>query len=259
MAMRPRKVEVIGHAGAAGFHPHNSRDSILKAVELGVDRIEVDLLTARNDALILSHDANVLIDGALQETRALTLDQVRVVLTGLVTLEEAIELTGNSYPLLLDIKGRHLAAPLIAAIGDSPDHMRMSACGTFGRTLRDLKRRYPAMRIGLSRGHSVTKVKPPWLQPIAGAIVSLAQIPSLTVTARWFGAREVMIYHHICTRPLVMACHLARLRVNVWTVDEPADIRRVLRNGADGVISNYPDRVIEALAEAGLSRLSHGQ
>jgi glycerophosphoryl diester phosphodiesterase len=45
-------------------------------------------------------------------------------------------------------------------------------------------------------------------------------------------------------------CTAARglgLRVIPWTVNEPGDIRRVLGLGVDGVISDYPDRVKQAL------------
>src|SRR3954469_3758070 len=45
-------------------------------------------------------------------------------------------------------------------------------------------------------------------------------------------------------------CALARdlgLKVSPWTVNEPGDIRRVLGLGVDGIISDYPDRVKEAL------------
>ena len=36
------------------------------------------------------------------------------------------------------------------------------------------------------------------------------------------------------------------LRVVVWTVNDPRDIRRLIRMGVDGIISDYPDRVIKA-------------
>jgi glycerophosphoryl diester phosphodiesterase len=37
------------------------------------------------------------------------------------------------------------------------------------------------------------------------------------------------------------------LRVVVWTVNEPADIRRMIELGVDGIISDRPDRVLESL------------
>jgi len=45
-------------------------------------------------------------------------------------------------------------------------------------------------------------------------------------------------------------CALARdlgLRIIPWTVNEPGDIRHVLGFGVDGIISDYPDRVKQAL------------
>ncbi len=254
--MNGRAVEVIGHAGAAGFFPHNSADSLNKAIELGVDRIEVDILTAAGDVLILAHDASMLIDGAKRHTHALELTELRSVLDGMLTLEEAIEMTADRIPLLLDIKGRHYAGPLIRAIGSTPHGRNMSACGVHGRTLRELGRAYPEMSIGLSRGHSLNKVKPRFLQRVVGSVLSVAQIPTLIGVAKWCGAREVMIQHHICTRALVWAAHLAGLRVNAWTVDLPSEMRRVLRSGADGIISNRPDLVFDEMMAGDYRRIT---
>jgi glycerophosphoryl diester phosphodiesterase len=254
-SMSGRAVEVIGHAGAAGFHPHNSADSLRKAIELGVDRIEVDLLSAAGDMLVLAHDAQVLIDGRWEATHMLTVDRLRDILNGMVTLEEAAALSAGGPPLLLDIKGRHYVTPLLQAIAEDDAQRRMSACGTHARVLRRLRRAFPAMRLGLSRGHSLTKIQSRRLRRIAGFAVSLAQVLTLLPASKWCGAQEVMIQHHICTIPLVAACHAVGLRVNAWTVDDPEDIRRVLGAGADGVISNRPDRVIHEVFESGLRRI----
>jgi glycerophosphoryl diester phosphodiesterase len=43
------------------------------------------------------------------------------------------------------------------------------------------------------------------------------------------------------------AAQALSLRVIPWTVNEPADIRRMLELGVDGIISDYPERVREAL------------
>ena len=69
----------------------------------------------------------------------------------------------------------------------------------------------------------------------------------MLVQGKWCGASEFMINHHICTMALVAAAHVAGYKVNVWTVDRPSDIRRVIAAGVDGVISNRPDLVVEEL------------
>ena len=42
------------------------------------------------------------------------------------------------------------------------------------------------------------------------------------------------------------------VRINTWTVNEEADIRRMIRLDVDGIIGNYPDRVARILKETGL-------
>jgi glycerophosphoryl diester phosphodiesterase len=47
------------------------------------------------------------------------------------------------------------------------------------------------------------------------------------------------------TRKTIEDAHLAGIRVVAWTVNEPRDIARLIEWGVDGIISDYPDRVIQ--------------
>ncbi len=53
-------------------------------------------------------------------------------------------------------------------------------------------------------------------------------------------------FQDLDVRALAVA-HELRVKVIPWTVNEPADIRRVLEMKVDGIISDYPDRVLEEL------------
>ena len=51
--------------------------------------------------------------------------------------------------------------------------------------------------------------------------------------------------HHIITdEALVQKCREKGIKIVPWTVDEPEDIKRILDLGVDAIISNYPDRVL---------------
>jgi glycerophosphoryl diester phosphodiesterase len=59
-------------------------------------------------------------------------------------------------------------------------------------------------------------------------------------------------YYAETTRGQVQEAQALGLKVVVWTVNEPADMRRMIEWGVDGIISDRPDRLRAAAAEAGI-------
>ena len=60
-------------------------------------------------------------------------------------------------------------------------------------------------------------------------------------------------YYGEITRENVKEAQALGLRVVVWTVNEPTDMRRMIELGVDGIISDYPDRLRKVAAELGIS------
>lgn len=54
------------------------------------------------------------------------------------------------------------------------------------------------------------------------------------------------------SEPAVKAAQALGLKVIPWTVNEPADIERVIGWGIDGIISDYPDRVRDVMNKRGM-------
>ena len=50
---------LTGHRGAAELEPENTRLSIQKAIDLGVDQVEIDVHLTRDQHLVVIHDATV--------------------------------------------------------------------------------------------------------------------------------------------------------------------------------------------------------
>jgi len=57
----------------------------------------------------------------------------------------------------------------------------------------------------------------------------------------------------LITPQLVRRAHDAGLRVHAWTVDTPAQARRLIGLGVDGLFTNAPDRIGAAIRHAGRS------
>ena len=67
-----------------------------------------------------------------------------------------------------------------------------------------------------------------------------AILPQISFKPEWWSPNFEAI-----TPENVAYCHSLGIRVVPWTVDEPADILRMVDCGVDAIISNYPDRLIE--------------
>jgi glycerophosphoryl diester phosphodiesterase len=67
------------------------------------------------------------------------------------------------------------------------------------------------------------------------------------------GASVWSPFHRNLTETLLAEAHGLGLTVVPWTVNEPADIERLLDWEVDGLITDYPDRVRAALARRGLA------
>ena len=49
----------VGHRGAKAYEPENTLRSFKKAIELGVDAVELDVRRTKDDEIVIIHDANV--------------------------------------------------------------------------------------------------------------------------------------------------------------------------------------------------------
>jgi len=61
-------------------------------------------------------------------------------------------------------------------------------------------------------------------------------------------------YYEEITAAEVEEAHALGLKVAAWTVNEPADMRRMIELGVDAIISDYPDRLRRVAGEAGVGQ-----
>jgi glycerophosphoryl diester phosphodiesterase len=242
-------VEVIGHGGAGHYFPGNSRQSLECALGFGVNRIEFDVQLSSDGDLVLVHDDRLrLPTGQKRPVRSLPTSQIRSLLPGLLTFDEAVELIGTRATMLIDVKFTGYHDSVAAAIRrhklDTADTI---ASSTHASVLRHLRQEVPDLRTGISTGHMANSfpIKP------ARALISGAlqfAVPSLLALAvRTIDATDVMIQHRACSPRLVRLMHDRGIRVNAWTVDSTRQMSRVIAMGVDSVTSNRPDILLQLI------------
>jgi glycerophosphoryl diester phosphodiesterase len=245
---RSPSFEIVGHGGAGAFYPGNTRDALLTGLRLGVDRIEFDLMTAGDGQLVLVHDLqHADEEGVIHKTATSPVELLKRILPGFITFDEAVELTKGKVPLLLDVKVPGFEPVLIASIKrhELEDEIHISC--TNPRTIKLLRKAFPAIPIGLSTGHRPTGGALVFGRPIAGTILrAIGPFPLLTAM-RWCGANEIMLHRHLVSRRVVRAFHRRGYKVYAWTVDKPNEIKWIAACQVDGIISNRPDLVQDLL------------
>jgi len=242
-------IEVVGHGGAGHFFPGNSRSSVQKAVDLGVDRIEIDLVAAAGGELLLVHD-RILKDeaGKKLKVRLLPVERVRELVDELLTLEEFFELIGPTFPVLLDLKQPGYEAAVADAIGRQPGR-DVWISTSHARSIFWLQRRLPKIRTGLSTGHVASGFPNSRFEPIVVRVVRAITPFPLLIAAKLCGATMIMVNFRAGSPWLVRVAQAGGLPVAVWTVNRPADIQRMAAMNVDAIISNRPDLVREIVQD----------
>ena len=240
----------IGHRGAAALAPENTLRSFRAAVETGVDLIEFDVLDLRRGPLVIAHSDHLdeVSHGAAKgRVRDLSLAELRVFAPELPTLEDALAFFVEEAPdvgLHIDLKLRTRLDELGAAIVRHGLAMRTVVSGVHVANLRAVSRAAPRVRVGLTYPDDKLSIsRKPYLWPMVslGLTSMRASLPlRLPRLARRAGAGAVMLQHRLVTESSVARAHAMGLPVLAWTVDETADLERVVGAGVDGVITNDP-------------------
>jgi glycerophosphoryl diester phosphodiesterase len=230
----------IGHKGADALVPGNTIASFQKAVEVGVDLIEFDVLwledgrpdspPERRSPLVVAHDWH-----AAAANPRLTLDDALAAFT-----REPLDRVAIN----LDVKLPGREDELVEAIHRHGLLDRASVSTMELSTVRRVGELEPAM----GRGWTVPRVTrdwtaKPWLKPVvlAGVAAMRRRLPSdVSRNLPDLGVESVWAFQGVVTPRLIEATSAAGVALNVWTVDSAEGIARFQEMGVSGVCSNDP-------------------
>jgi glycerophosphoryl diester phosphodiesterase len=246
----PGRFARVGHRGASALAPENTLRALELAVELGCDMLEFDVLDLVDGTLVLAHsnDLREVSHGAGRgRVRHRDLDGLRRVAPELPTLDEALAFCAERLPgigLQIDVKRRGIEAGVAEAVRrhgvadrswvssfDAPSLRRLA------QVAPDLPRSYtlPRDRFGISKRGPLAPV-------VRGALASIGaslprRLPVLLTRAQ---AVAATLHYTVASRAAFDRAHELEAAVYVWTVDDPRLAERLVRDGADGIITNDP-------------------
>jgi glycerophosphoryl diester phosphodiesterase len=247
---------LVAHRGGSRIAPENTMTAFGMALETwGADMLEMDVRLTRDGEVVVIHDASVdrttdgsgaVSDFALAELQALDAGFRFVDLDGATPFRgkgviiPRFEDVLTAYPdarMNVEAKEAGVAGPLVDVILRHDAQDRVLVAAEYERSRRSA-RHYPGPW-GASRHHVLFF----WLLhrlPWHGAYTPGADILQVP---------ECHDRLHIVTPSFVRAAHRRNLPVQVWTVDDPDDMRRLLSWGVDGIQSDRPDLLARVMVE----------
>lgn len=256
--------EIFAHRGLAHGCTENTLEAFTKAVEAGAHWIETDVNTTADGVVVAFHDQTLNrllgISGTVGDSTWDDLKGRELVHGGQVATFEEILAAFPTTPINVDIKDagstEHIAQ-LVAAAG-AQDRVRFASFSE-KRKARALAQ---AAQLGISISSSATEIA--MVLFYLCSRVSWRLWPLVrTLAAPWVGSFQsiqVPADYKVCgitfmvTDPkTIEMAHRYGLPVHVWTIDDEAEMRRLLDLGVDGIVTNRTDLLATILAERAAS------
>ena len=234
---------IYGHRGAKGEAPENTLTSFQQCLEHGVRRCELDLHLSRDGELMVIHDPT------LKRTTGHR---------GKVVEHDAAELVG--YDARRGGPGWHFPCP-IPRLGElfeqcEFEHWQLEVKSASkvraARTVEAIA--FLSRRFGLDDKITITSSSREVLGAAQrltphlsrGLVAEYAWLDPLKV-ARNYGCDLLALNWTLCTPERLLKAQKAGLHVSVWTVNEPALMRRLADFGVDSIITDFPGIAVDTL------------
>ena len=243
---------VFAHRGGCALGPENTLAAFDLGIQAGADGLELDVHLSADGVPVVHHDSTL--DRTTSESGPLaarTAAELARVDAGWGFADRGtfpFRNQGVGIPSLRDVLRRYPDVPIIIEMKVDSGEMgeavgrevraagaadRVCAAGYGARSGAAARAALPDMACSASHAEVRLAVYRSWARwPVRQARYAGYQVPELTGLLRIVSPR------------FIRHAHAAGLKVQVWTVDEETDMRRLLTWGVDGLISNRPELAV---------------
>ena len=233
---------IVAHRGFSSIAPDNTLVAYRKAIDAGARLAECDVQLSLDGVPVLMHDDTLKrTTGVDKAVSQLTVAQLQELDAGawfsseyagerIPTLAQALKEIAPRLRFVIEIKGEAMAEAVARVVGESAVNPQDLMIFSFHLAAVDRIAR---------------------IQPLLPTTWLLESVPSdaagrKEVVAKALQARvsAVGMSHKSATAEMVRAAHEVGLLVFTWTVNEEADMRRMIQLGVDALISDRPDAAL---------------
>lgn len=218
------KIKATAHAGCMNTQD-DSIESVFAGIAAGADIVEVDIRFLQKNVPVLSHDA---INPEHEEC--------------LVRLEEVLDVL-KGYPditINLDLKEIEGIRFLHQLIQKTDMEERVFLTGLEPDSLASVQQEGICIPYFMNYTPEFSQMEDP------------DHVNELLDRVKKHKAIGINLYYEFATRQLVEIFHEADMKVYVWTVDDQAEMRRMIRLGVDSITSRRVDLLVKTIKEAEL-------
>ncbi len=214
----------IGHRGAKAYEPENTLRSFKKAIEIGVNAVELDVRKTKDSQLVVIHDADIKRttngNGLVSE---LTLKEIKEFSTErgekIPTLKETLDFLDKKVKIIIELKEAGVENQLLSLVHENGLQKNVVIVSFIEEALRKVRELDKEVETGLI----YVKHKNPIKAALDLNATYLLPLYRFTHTAN------------------IQKAHENGLKVIVWTVNKPEEVAEYTKKGVDGIASDKPD------------------
>ena len=216
----------IGHRGAKGYEPENTLGSFQKAIELQVDGIELDVHLSSDNQLAVIHDTTIdrttAGTGFVNNYSAAELQKYQI-----PTLSDVFDLVDKKCWINIELKRKGTAKPVVELIE---------------KYIREKNWDYDQFIISSFEWDFLEEVAT--LNPnIPIGVLTETDVDAAITFAQKTKAKAIHPDFTLLTPDNTSAMQKLGFLVFPWTVNEPNDIQKIKTYQANGIITDFPDRI----------------
>lgn len=226
--------KIFAHRGASGYAPENTLEAFALAETMGADGIELDVQLSKDGELVVTHDESVeRISGEQGFVKDYTSEELKRF--SIPTLKEVLTMVKpGMMQVNIELKTGIFWYPQIEE-----------------KTLALVKKMKMQERVIYSsfNHYSIRKIR----ELDADAETAILYSDVLLDVEQYAEREGIAGLHpsgyHFRMADFAEKYYNSRLKVRVWTVNEEEDMRTLIANGVEAVITNYPDKALAIRTE----------